>query len=600
MCRYCIVIFLVFIHFSVGLAQPFVSPAEEDMIDDSMARMNLEEKVGQLFMVAFRQEDGKPVTAVTQAVQDSLKKYHLGGVILFAENFMDIKQTVTLTMDLQKAAGSTPLCIAVDQEGGRVNRFYFGTSLPGNMALGASGTVSNAYTAGNILGRELAALGINLDLAPSLDINSNQDNPVIGIRSFGADGQVVGAMGGEYIRGLHASGVMAAIKHFPGHGDTSVDSHLGLPIILYEKSRLSAVELKPFRENLSATDMVMVAHVAFPAFDDTKAISKKDGQPVSLPATLSHKILTNLLRENYGYDGVIITDALEMKAITEHFGPEKAVVGALEAGADILLMPSNLPKAYEGVLAAVKTGVISEERINQSVKRILRLKHQWITPNVIPSSVLFTNAQSIVGSTEHKEQEFKLACEAVTLLKNEEQILPLRVERSNKIVVAAPRLDILAVMKEAAFAQMKMNTTEEVTINAISYENLSELTTGHKALIDEADSVILATYSSTLASRTPGQAPAASFAAALIQYTKLGNKPSIVIAMETPYDILYLPETKAYLAVYGANTANIKAGMAAVFGSLSPTGKLPVPIQRQGETLFSAGYGLQYSEKSEE
>ncbi len=348
-----------------------------------------------------------------------------------------------------------------------------------------------------------------------LDINNNQDNPVIGLRSFGADGQVVAAMGGEYLRGLHANGVMAAIKHFPGHGDTSVDSHLGLPIILYEKSRLSAVELKPFRENLSATDMVMVAHVAFPAFDDTKALSKKDGQPVFLPATLSHKILTNLLRKNYGYDGVIITDALEMKAITEHFGPEKAVVGALEAGADILLMPSNLPKAYEGVLAAVKTGVISEERINQSVKRILRLKHQWITPNIIPSSVLFTNAQSIVGSTEHKEQEFKLACEAVTLLKNEEQVLPIRLQRGNKIVLVAPRSEILKVMDEGALAQIKIGTDQEVEIITIPYENLSELTTAQKKVVDEADYVILATYSSTLASRTPGQTASASFAADL-------------------------------------------------------------------------------------
>lgn len=594
MCRYFMVLFLVFINFSVGLAQPLVNISEEEAIDDHVAQMSLEEKVGQLFMVAFRQEDGKPVTTVTRAVKDSLKKYHLGGVILFAENFIDIKQTVTLTMDLQKATGHIPLFIAVDQEGGRVNRFHFGTNLPGNMALGASGVAHNAYTAGNILGKELTVLGINIDLAPVLDINNNQDNPVIGIRSFGADGQVVTEMGAAYIQGLHAGGVMAAVKHFPGHGDTSLDSHLGLPIVRYERSRLSEVELQPFRENISVTDMVMVAHVAFPALDDTQVISKKDGQMVFVPATLSHKILTTLLREDFTYDGVIITDALEMKAITEHFGPEKAVVGAIQAGADMLLMPSNVHKAYEGIIEAVKIGVISEERINQSVKRILRLKHQWITPDEIPSSVLLAKAQSIEGSKEHKGQENKLACAAVTLLKNEEQVLPVTVKPGSKIVLVAPRPEILDVMRDAALAQMKIGTDQEAQIITISYEGIGELTTTQKTVIDEADYVIIATYSSTLASRTPGETASASFVAALTQYANLSKKKSIVIAMGTPYDILYLQEAKAYLAVYGANVTNIEAGMAAVFGSLNPSGKLPVPIQSQGHTLFDIGYGLHY------
>lgn len=595
MYRCFVVVFLMFINFSVGLAQPLVNISEEKEIDYRMAHMSIEEKVGQLFMVAFRQEDGKKVTVVTQAVQDSLKKYHWGGVALFAENFINVEQTVKLTMDLQKEAGNSPLFIAVDQEGGRVNRFYFGTKLPGNMALGASGVTDNAYTAGNILGKELAALGINLDLAPALDINNNQDNPVIGLRSFGADGRMVTGMGAAYIQGLHAGGVMAAVKHFPGHGDTSVDSHLGLPIVLYEKKHLTEVELQPFRENLSATDMVMVAHVAFPALDDTKVISEKDRQPVLLPASLSHKILTNFLREECSYDGVIITDALEMKAITEHFGPEKTVVGALQAGADILLMPSDLHKAYAGVIEAVKTGTISEERINQSVKRILRLKHQRIMLDKNVSEIL-AKAQSVVGSNEHKEQEAKLAWAAVTLLRNQEQVLPLTLKRGNRILLVAPGAEILGTMEEATFAQLKtLGIEQETQITTISYEKLAELTTVEKTMIDEADDVIVATYSSNLASRTPGKTATASFVAALTQYAKLAHKKSIVIAMGTPYDILYLPETEAYLAVYGANDANIQGGIAAVFGSLNPTGKLPVPIQSQGQTLFNVGYGLHYN-----
>ena len=592
MYRYFIVICLVFMTFSAGFAQPLVNISEEEVLAYRVDQMGLEEKVGQLFMVAFRQEDGKPVTTATGAIKAELQKYHLGGVILFGENFIDIEQTVTLTMDLQQAAGPIPLFIAVDQEGGRVNRFHFGTNLPGNMALGASGKVSNAYIAGNILGKELAVLGINTNLAPVLDINVNQDNPVIGVRSFGADGQVVTKMGAAYIQGLHAGGVMAVVKHFPGHGDTLLDSHLGLPIVLYGKSRLSELEIQPFRENVSATDMVMAAHIAFPALDDTKVISKKDGQPVFVPASFSHKILTDLLRESLGYEGVIITDALEMKAITEHFGTEEAVVGAIQAGADILLMPSDLPKAYAGVIKAIKTGVISEERINQSVKRILRLKHQWIIPKNIPRSMLLAAARSIVGSKEHKEQERKLAYEAVTLLKNEEGSLPLTAERDSNIVVAAPQLEILNVMGEAVLTQMKAGGYQKAKMTAISYENLGELTIAQKTMIDESHTVILATYSSTLASRMPGQTATADFAAALIKYADLADKKMIVIAMGTPYDILYLQEAKAYLAVYGTNAANIQAGMAAIFGNINPDGRLPVSIQNQGTISYKIGYGI--------
>jgi len=591
---YFIVICLMFVNFSVGFAQPLVNISEEEALTYGVDQMTLEEKVGQLFMVAFRQENGKPVTTATGAIKAELQEYHLGGVVLFGENFIDIKQTVKLTMDLQQVVGPIPLFIAVDQEGGRVNRFHFGTDLPGNMALGASGKASNSYIAGNILGKELAVLGINIDLAPVLDINSNQDNPVIGIRSFGADGQMVTKMGTAYIQGLHAGGVMATIKHFPGHGDTSLDSHLGLPIVLYGKNHLSELEIKPFRENLSVTDMVMAAHIAFPELDDTKVISKKDGQSFFLPASLSHKILTELLRESLGYDGVIITDALDMKAITEHFGPEKAVVGAIQAGADILLMPSDLPKAYAGVIEAIKTGVISEDRINQSVKRILRLKRQWMTPPKTPQSMLLTTAQSTVGSKEHQEQERKLAYEAVTLVKNEECTLPLTAKNDSRIVLVAPRAEILNVMGEAVLTQMKAGGYQEAKITPISYGNLGELTTTQKAIIDENDYIILATYSSTLASSMPGRITGAGFIAALIQYADLRKKQVIVIGMGTPYDILYLQGAKAYLAVYGTNATNIQAGMAAVFGNLSPSGKLPVSIQEQGKILFEIGYGLNY------
>ncbi|MCE5285617.1 MAG: glycoside hydrolase family 3 protein [Pelosinus sp.] len=586
--RHYLLICLVLIFF-VTIAQPSATVTQDEVFTRTVAQMSLEEKVGQLFMAAFREENGKPVTAVTQTVKEEIQKYHLGGVILFRENFADIEQTVKLSSDLQQAAGASPLFIAVDQEGGRVNRFSFGTNLPGNMALGASGKDSNAYIAGSILGQELNSLGINLDLAPALDINSNQDNPVIGLRSFGADAKIVGAMGAKYIQGLHDYGVMSAIKHFPGHGDTSIDSHLGLPCVLADKSYLDAVELTPFRKNLFAADMVMAAHIAFPSLDNTTVISQKDGQPVFVPASLSYKILTELLRGNFGYDGVIITDALEMKAISDHFGPQQAVVQAIEAGADILLMPSDLPKAYTGVLEAIKSGVISEERLNQSVKRILRLKQQRIKRSGLSDSALMEAAHKIVGSKEHKDLENKLAAEAVTMLKNEESVLPLK---EGKVVLFAPWQEILDGMREKAFLGMAQNHVQKFI--SFNYENVSELTVAQKAAIENTDYIILATYSSTLADRIPGKTPAASFAAALARYADKTGKKLIVMAIGTPYDILYLPEAKAYLAVYGANQANIHAGMTAIFGAVSPSGKLPVAIADKGQILYKIGSGLHY------
>ncbi len=260
-----------------------------------------------------------------------------------------------------------------------------------------------------------------------------------------------------------------------------------------------------------------------------------------MPATLSHKIITELLRQELGYDGVVITDALEMKAITEHFGPEEAVVRALQAGTDILLMPSDLHKAYEGVLEAVKTGAISEERIEQSVKRILRVKSRCANQENYSEAARLSKARTVVGSREHKEKETKLATEAVTLLKNEGKVLPLSTQETHKLVLAAPRSEWVQVMEEALLSQLKTGREEGIT--GLSYGQLSELTGAQKSLIDESDYVILATYSSTLATRTPGKSPSASFAASLIDYAARAGKRTIVLALGTPYDILYLQKT---------------------------------------------------------
>ena len=411
--------------------------------------MTLEQKVGQLMIGFF---EGATLDARLTA---QLKSIHPGGVILYSVsgNVQDPHQVSALTGSLQnemRKNGDLPLFVSIDQEGGRVTRLTKGvTVFPGNMALGATGSRYLAGETAAAMAHELRLLGINMNFAPVMDVNSNPANPVIGIRSFSSDPELAASLGTAMLEPYRREQVICVAKHFPGHGDTSVDSHLGLPIVWYEKSRLHEVELKPFYENRSSADMVMVAHVAFPALDEVKAVSQKDGQPVFLPATLSHKIITELLRQELGYDGVVITDALEMKAITEHFGPEEAVVRALQAGTDILLMPSDLHKAYEGVLEAVKTGAISEERIEQSVKRILRVKSRCVNQGNYSEAARLSKAQTVVGSREHKEKETKLATEAVTLLKNEGKVLPLSTQETHKLVLAAPRSEWVQVMEEA-------------------------------------------------------------------------------------------------------------------------------------------------------
>lgn len=405
-------------------------------VDQIIADMTLEEKVGQMFMPDFRNwgKDGNgnpiPFTVMNEKVAKIIQEYHLGGVILFRENVANTEQTVKLVHGLQEASEDIPLLITIDQEGGLVTRLQTGTNMPGNMALGAANDQKLAEEIGEAIGAELNSLGINVNFAPVLDVNVNPANPVIGIRSFGADPDLVSKMGVGYIKGLQNSKVAATAKHFPGHGDTATDSHFGLPVVEHDRETLEAIDLKPFQAAMDNNiDMIMTAHIVLPAIDNDKAESIKDGSEIGIPATLSQKILTGLIREEMNYNGVVVTDALNMQAITEHFGPEDAVIRSINAGADIVLMPAivwdesqveNLDKVYNAVIDAVNSGEISEEKINESVRRILTLK---INRNIIGKEdsrsldEKIANAKTIVGSKEHKEIERRAAEKAVTLIK---------------------------------------------------------------------------------------------------------------------------------------------------------------------------------------
>ncbi|MCT9928868.1 glycoside hydrolase family 3 protein [Planotetraspora sp. A-T 1434] len=348
-------------------------PSTPADVSDALAGMTVEDKVGQLFMTVVYGSHAGSSSKENQArygvatPAEVVAKYRPGGVILFpwAGNVSSATQVAALTTGLRKASSKTPLLIGVDQENGLVSRLRpLVTELPGSMAIGSTGDPGNARDAARVTGEELRDLGVSLDYAPVADVNINPRNPVIGPRAYGSDPREVAAMVGAAVDGFHAAGVASVAKHFPGHGDTSVDSHTGLPVIRHSMAQWEKLDAPPFRAAIAqGVDAIMSAHVVMPKLD-----------PSGDPSTLSRKILTGLLREKLGFDGVITTDALDMAGVRKKYGDAEVAVRAILAGADMLLMPPDFRTAYGAVLKAVQTGRISEERLNESVTRILHLK----------------------------------------------------------------------------------------------------------------------------------------------------------------------------------------------------------------------------------
>ncbi|MBR4776059.1 MAG: hypothetical protein IK007_00445, partial [Lachnospiraceae bacterium] len=348
-------------------------------IDSLLSEMSLTEKIEQMLMPNFRywgvDEDGNDLglQEMPDEVKNFLQTHPFGGVILFADNINNIEQTVRLVDSMQTAnadGGKTGLFMALDQEGGLIIRLTMGTRLCGNMALGAAASDELTEKAAELIGNEVKAMGFNTDFAPVIDVNSNPSNPIIGVRSFSDDPELVGRMGVAYLKGLTNTGVVTTVKHFPGHGDTATDSHTGLPLVDKSLEELMNNELIPYQTVAdSNVDMIMTAHIVFPQLEKETYISIEDGEEICLPATLSHTIITDILRNDMGYDGVVITDAMVMDAIDKNFEPMDSAKLAINAGVDMILIPKEpkcaedldeLAEYIEGVVKLVESGEISE------------------------------------------------------------------------------------------------------------------------------------------------------------------------------------------------------------------------------------------------
>ncbi|MGO4888777.1 glycoside hydrolase family 3 N-terminal domain-containing protein [Anaerobacillus sp. MEB173] len=533
--------------------------------DSLLDYMTINEKIGQMLMPDIRMWNGKNTVEMNEGIANSLSDYKLGGLILFNKNITGIEQLTTFTHQLQQKTGDIPLFISIDQEGGVIHRIPNGTNLPGNMALGATQKPELSYQAGKVTAAELHALGINVNFAPVLDINNNPDNPIIGIRSFGGDPQLVSDMGIQFMNGLKAEKVIATAKHFPGHGDTTVDSHLGLPVLDHDLKRLKEVELKPFAAAITnGLDMLMTAHIAFPTIEKTKFTSKKDGSSIFIPATLSEKIITGLLRNEMGYEGIVISDAFTMNAIAEHFGEEKAVQMAISAGVDIILMPNDVAKAFQAVSTAVKNGEISESKLDQSVKRILTVKHNYgLFDQQTNLNEKLENVKHVVGSAQHRTIEKTISEHAITLIKNDSQHLPYKLNNGDHITIIAEQANHANVIK-----QQLSDMNKNISITAMTIEEFQK----NKQIIEKSDFTILATYQF----RTNlFDHPWAKIQTVLNELNKQG-KGYVNLSLGNPYEFMFLEGVQTSIASYGDNVPNIKASLRVIFGEIEAKGKLPV------------------------
>ncbi|MEV0783339.1 glycoside hydrolase family 3 protein [Streptomyces sp. NPDC050423] len=562
-----------------------------------ISRMSLEEKIGQLFVMRVY---GHSATDPDQADIDAnlaeigvrtaaemIAKYHVGGIIYFtwAHNTRDPHQIADLSNGIQRAglAGPTPLplLVSTDQEHGIVCRVGEpATLMPGAMALGAGRSRSDARKAGQIAGAELAAIGICQNYAPDADVNVNPANPVIGVRSFGSDPQSVAGMVAAQVKGYQSAGIASTAKHFPGHGDTSTDSHTGLPVINHTREQWAELDEPPFRAAIAAgIDSIMTAHIVVPALD-----------PSEDPATLSRPILTGILREELGYEGVVVTDSLGMEGVRTKYGDKRVPVLAVQAGVDQLLNPPSLDVSWNALLDAVKSGEISEARIEESILRILRLKTKlglFDDPFVSHRGVDRT-----VGTRSHLAAADRIAEHTTTLLANEGALLPLsRRSHRNLLVVGAdpaspsgttgpPTTTLAAEFKELGYAATALSTGTAPTQAAID---------AAVAAARGKDAVVVGTYNVT----------ATSSQRTLVSALAATGVPVITVAIRNPYDIAQLAGTghAASLAAYSWTDVELRAAARVIAGRAEPEGTLPVPVQRADDparVLYPVGYGLSY------
>jgi len=554
--------------------------------ETTFEQLTLREKVGQLIMPWVLGDYAPEGSPSHERVAEYVHNQGIGGVIMSVGTPLEVAAKLN---DLQGHA-RIPLLVGADLETGAGFRMRGAMYMPGSidlggatqfpslMAVGASGDERLAYEMGRVTALEARAVGIHIPFAPVLDVNNNPANPIINVRSFGESPVDVSRMGIAFIRGIQENGAIATGKHFPGHGDTDIDSHLALPVILHDRARMDSIELRPFKEAIDAgMGAIMTAHIAVPSLTGG----------VSQPSTLSSMVLTTILREEMGFDGLIFTDAMDMSAIARQHSAGEAAVRAIEAGADVILMPPDVAAAIEGIVDAVHVGRLPEERVNASVMRVLQAKEALGLP-----SARFTpldRVGSIVGIPEHGAVADEIAERSITLLKNDRNLLPLRGTRSASVLSVSFRRqsDVLAarsfnrVMRET---YPRLSTVDvESDADEATYANVLRRVRGQNL-------VIISTYSSYA-----GAVDALEDLATFIEQVRRTGVPHVVISFGNPYLISSFPDVQAYMLAWNGSDSSQRAAARALLGGFAIEGRVPTSIP----PLFTLGDGLSVPMKTQ-
>ena len=568
------------------------------------AKMTSQELAGQMVAAGF------PGTAPSPGILELIARRGLGGVIYFSRNIADLDQLRQVSDRLREAARCSPaglglpLLISIDQEGGTVARLTEaegGTVFPGNMLLGATGSADLAYAAARATAVELRAVGVNWNYAPVVDVLNNPANPVISVRSYGEDPDLVARLGAAAVRGYQDGGVLATAKHFPGHGDTDKDSHLLLPTIPHSRQRLDQVELVPFRAAIAAgVGAIMTAHITFPALEP------RPGRP----ATLSRAVLTGLLREELGFGGLVVTDCMEMHAITQHFGAAAAAVEAIKAGADIVLVSHTFERqvaSLDAIAAAIASGEIPRRRAEDAVGRVLAAKVRYALGGVPGTPADGAAAADVAADgvtpadpggvtetdlAEHRRLADGIAAQGVTLVANDGGLVPAG-ERFRRPLVVACRPAVVSLVESRhshptpLLEEVRRFRPEaaglEVGLDP-SGEEIARARAAAAATTAGADLVI---FASTEMRAHPAQVALAG----ALQDT---DCPLVVVATRSPYDALALAggggpiRAGAFLVAYEYRLAAMRAVAGILFGARRAAGHLPVTVPG----LYPAGHGV--------
>jgi len=559
---------------------PRLAPPDNGWVARTLRKMTVEEKVGQMIACRFTAEFRNGDSAYIRELESLVARSGIGGLILFAP--ARVYETAELANAFQKLA-KVPLLLASDFERGAANRVTNATLFPPLMGLGATGSEDDAYAMGRITALEGRAMGIHMAYAPVVDVNIDPDNPIINTRSIGADPALVGRLAGAFIRGVQDNGMIATAKHFPGHGDTSQDSHSLLPTIAADLDRLEKVELFPFKRAIDAgVRAVMTAHLAVPALDPTPG----------LPATLSAPIMTGVLRGKMGFNGLIVTDALEMGGVTNTYSTEEASLRAVLAGVDQLLLPPEPDKVIAYLAAAVRDGRVPVSRIDASVRRILEAKASLgLHRNRF---VDIDGLRRAVAPRAYLDQAARTLESSATLVRNEGGVLPLAVA-PGKLAILSLSSDLGDYFAGQSFvAAMRSRFPEAAAFYADADTGQDRLEEAYTAAAT-ADTVVLALFS-RLVDRKGSVGLEAGHIDLIRKLAALPDGPKIVaVSFGSPYLLREFPEVDAYLCLYKDTPETQSTAARALAGEMDVTGKLPVSIP----DLYPIGHGLELKKKAQ-